>query len=78
MCANSGSECIGCNSGYYLKDSQCVEYPITSIQFKAGFFPEKTFLNENYSSDLDSNYNLEDLYYNSGIIVTDFAAYCAN
>lgn len=44
----------------------------------ASYFPEKTFLNENYSSDLDSNYNLEDLYYNSGIIVTDFAAYCAN
>jgi len=76
MCVNSCSECVGCNSGYFLKDSKCIEFPVTSIQFKAGFFPEKTFLNENYSSDLDTKCNLEDVYYNSGIVVDDFTAYC--
>lgn len=31
ICNNSSSECIGCNSGYFLKDGKCIEFPITSI-----------------------------------------------
>ena len=44
----------------------------------ASYFSEKTFLNENYSSDLDSKYNLDDFYYTSGVAANDFTARCAN
>lgn len=35
-------------------------------------------MNENYSSSLDDKCNLEDVYYDSGTVVSEFTAYCLN
>lgn len=78
MCSNNSYECVGCNSGYFLMNSECIQYPSVSIPFISSFFPEKIYLNDNYSSDLDTNFYLDDIYYTSGNVATDFTAYCAN